>query len=93
MGGRCIVRNCAVACMASTLASTSPCSAALKRGPSDILFACTQILSNKSAIRSRHVGLTITRQRIRIFLVKLAKTKKSTKHEGHLYSNKQLETN
>ena len=36
--------------MASTLASTSPFSVALKRGPSDILLAYTQILSNKNVM-------------------------------------------
>ena len=34
---RCIVRNCPVASMASTLASTSPFSVASKRGPLGIL--------------------------------------------------------
>ena len=38
IGGRCIIGSCPVARITAILASTSPFCAALKRGPSDILF-------------------------------------------------------
>ena len=61
VGGHGIVCNCPAAHMAATLASTSPFLAALKRGPSDILLACTQILPNKNGARERCLALPITR--------------------------------
>ena len=55
------VSNCPIKLMTATLTSVLPASAALKSGPSGILFTCAQILWNKHVAGGKHAGLTIAR--------------------------------